>query len=285
MSLSIEELVEQGAGLVSLPAVASRLNAMVDDDESTAADIGRVISQDPALTIRLLQLANSPFYGLSSRIDTITRAVQVIGTRQIRDLVLATTVTKVFDGIPNDLMSMEDFWRHSIYCGLVARLLSEDLKMRDGETMFIAGLLHDIGRLLIFNREPDEAHEAFLLGLQNAGRMPPQKAERDVLGYDHAQVGGELAAHWHLPEKLLACIRYHHEPAAAREHQTAVALVHIANTVAHMAEVDTRDPRDAPPIEAEAWERSGLDPSVLPSIIDRAQHQVVEVEALILDHG
>ncbi|MBK1691638.1 HDOD domain-containing protein [Ectothiorhodospira mobilis] len=283
MSLTIEQMVDQATGLVSLPAVAVRLNALVEDPEATVADIGRLISQDPALTIRLLQVANSPFYGLSHRVDTISRAVNVIGIRQIRDLVLATTVAKAFEGIPNELMSMEDFWRHSIYCGLVARLLAEDTGLRETESVFIAGLLHDIGRLLIFNREPDEAHQAFLLGIAKGGGMPPQRAEREVLGYDHAQVGGALAGHWNLPDNLIHCIRYHHEPLATPEYPQQVALVHIANTVAHMAELDTRDPEDAPPIEPGVWERAGLDPSILRSLIERAQQQVVEVEALILD--
>ncbi|MCG5535504.1 HDOD domain-containing protein [Ectothiorhodospira mobilis] len=283
MSLTIEQMVDQATGLVSLPAVAVRLNAMVEDPEATVADIGRLISQDPALTIRLLQVANSPFYGLSHRVDTISRAVNVIGIRQIRDLVLATTVAKAFEGIPNELMSMEDFWRHSIYCGLVARLLAEDTGLRETESVFIGGLLHDIGRLLIFNREPHEAHQAFLLGIAKGGGMPPQRAEREVLGYDHAQVGGALAGHWNLPDNLIHCIRYHHEPMATPEYAQEVALVHIANTVAHMAELDTRDPEDAPPIEPGVWERAGLEPSILRSLIERAQQQVVEVEALILD--
>lgn len=282
MSLSLEQLVDHATGMVSLPAVAVRLNEMVDDPGSSAADIGRLISQDPALSMRLLKLANGPLYGLSSEVDTISRAVMVIGTSQIRDLVLATSVSRAFQGVPNDLMSMEDFWRHSIYCGIAARLIHGDLDQRRGESIFIAGLLHDIGRLLIFNREPDEAHEAFLLGLQREDGSEPLYCEREVLGHDHAQVGGELAARWKLPGKLQACIRYHHEPEAATEHEVEVAIVHIANTVAHMAELDTRDPRDAPPVHPEAWKRTGLTPDALPSVIHRAQLQVVEVESLLL---
>ena len=114
MSLSLEQLVDHATGMVSLPAVAVRLNEMVDDPGSSAADIGRLIGQDPALSMRLLKLANGPLYGLSSEVDTISRAAMVIGTSQIRDLVLATSVSRAFQGVPNDLMSMEGFWRHSI---------------------------------------------------------------------------------------------------------------------------------------------------------------------------
>lgn len=283
MAVTLEELVDQAAELVPLPAVAIRLNELVDDPDASIADIGRLISQDPALTIRLLRIANGPVYGLSTKVDTISRAVMVIGAAQIRDLVLATSVAEALDQVPNALISLEDFWRHSIYCGIAARLLHEAIDARKGESGFIAGLLHDIGRLLVFNQQPQEAHRAFLLGLSNPQTVDPLQAEREVLGFDHAQVGGTLAERWKLPEALHACIRYHHEPdLAPSEHGLAVAVVHIANTVAHMAELDTRDGRDAPPIHEIAWQRTKLAPDILPSVIERAQQQVVEVESAIL---
>lgn len=283
MALSLEQLLEYGTGLVSLPAIAIRLNKMVDDPGTTAADIGKLISQDPALTMRLLQVANGSFYGLSSRVDTIARAVTVLGTRQVRDLVLATSVTKAFSGVPNQLMTMEEFWRHSLYVGLAARLLASHLQRRDSEALFTAGLLHDVGRLLIFNQEPVLAHQAFVHGLtQPAGFDSPVLAEREVLGYDHAEVGWALAARWKLPERLQECIRYHHHPMHATDFSVEVAIVHIANTIAHMAELDTQDPRDAPPVHPVAWERTGLSVSMLSEIIESAQQQVVELESLIL---
>ncbi|WP_018954969.1 HDOD domain-containing protein [Thioalkalivibrio sulfidiphilus] len=282
MSLTLDELLEQTEGLVSLPAIAVRLNELVEDPKSSTADIASLISQDPSLTLRLLKLANSPLYGFSTSVDTITRAVTVIGAGRIRDLVIATTVPKAFDGVENPLLSLEDFWRHSIYCGLAARLMAEQVMPKRAETVFIAGLLHDIGRLLIFNREPDEAHQAFLLALQKSSELGPQSAEREVLGYDHAEVGGELAARWKLPVSLQECIRWHHRPGDARDYPMEVALVHMANSVAHMAELDTRDARDVPPIEDIAFERTGLTRASLGPVVEQAQQQVVETEALIL---
>ncbi|ACL71756.1 metal dependent phosphohydrolase [Thioalkalivibrio sulfidiphilus HL-EbGr7] len=282
MSLTLDQLIEQTEGLMSLPAITMRLNEMVDDPKASATDIANLISQDPSLTLRLLKLANSPLYGFSSRVDTISRAVTVIGAGRIRELVIASTVPRAFDAVESPLLSLEDFWRHSIYCGLAARLLAEQVMPKRAETVFIAGLLHDVGRLLIFNREPDEAHEAFLLALQQAGELGPQSAERQVLGYDHADVGGELAARWKLPVSLQECIRYHHRPAEAREFPQEVALVHMANSVAHMAELDTRDERDAPPVDPVAFERTGLNAAALRSVVDQAQQQVVEAEALLL---
>lgn len=282
MSLPLNQLIEQTSGLVSLPAVAIRLNELVEDPSAGSDDIARVVSQDPSLAMRLLKLANSPLYGLSRTVDTIPRAVTVIGVGRIRDLVIASTVPRAFHAVGNPLMSLEDFWRHSIYCGLAARLLAEAALPGRGETLFVAGLLHDIGRLLIFNREPDEAHRAFLLALQEAAELGPQDAERQVLGYDHAEVGGELAARWKLPPNLQECIRCHHRPADAGTFRIETALVHIANSVAHMAELDTRDERDVPPVHAEAFELTGVRPEQLGEVAERSQHQVVEVESLLL---
>lgn len=281
MSLTLDELIEQTSGLVSLPAIAVRLNELVEDPNTSTADIASLVGQDPSLTLRLLKLANSPLYGFSRSVDTISRAITVIGAARIRDLVIASTVPRAFDAVSSPLLSLEDFWRHSIYCGLAARLLAEGVLSHRGETVFIAGLLHDIGRLLIFNREPDEAHQAFLLALQAAAELGPQEAEHQVLGYDHAEVGGELAARWKLPASLQECIRYHHRPSSAREYPVEVSLVHMANTVAHMAELDTRDERDAPPVEPVAFERTGLRPVDLKTVVERAQQQVLEVEALL----
>ena len=281
MTPTLDQLIAQAGNLLSLPGAVERLNRLIDDPNAGVREIAQVIGQDPALTIRVLRLANNAFYGLSRRVDDLQRAVTVIGPVQVRDITLASAVAHKFAGIPNELMSMEVFWRHSLYCGLIARMLAEEILPRQTEAVFIGGLLHDIGRLLVFNRLPEEAHRAFLLMIEHGGAMRPQEAEREILGFDHAQVGGALAEGWHLPPLFTECIRHHHEPGNAAEHPREVAVVHIANTLAHMAELDTRDIRDAPPIDPVAWERSRLDPTIITATINRAEQHIVEVEAAL----
>ena len=278
---TLDQLIAQAGGLLSLPGVVVRLNRLLDDPNTGASEIAAVIGKDPALTIRVLRVANSAFYGFSSKVDSLQRAVTVIGPEQVRDLVLASAMAHKFEGIPNNLMSMEVFWRHSLYCGLAARMLAEQVVPEHAETVFIGGLLHDIGRLLVFNRLPEESHRAFLLTIDRGGATPPQVAEREVMGFDHAQVGGALAECWHLPSLLTECIRHHHEPGAAQRHPVEAAVVHIANTVAHMAELDSRDLDDAPPIDPVAWARTGLDQGVMPGLVDRAEQSIVEVEGAL----
>ena len=124
----IQDLVNNASELISLPEVALRVNQIANDPESTSDDMAAVISQDPALVVRMLKVANSSYYGLSNEVETITRAVTVLGTSKIRDLVLSSSASKAFDGIPNELISMQDFWHHSLYCGLLAQILSKKSK-------------------------------------------------------------------------------------------------------------------------------------------------------------
>ena len=155
--LDPERLVGDVATLVSLPEVALRINELVDEPRSSAEDIGRAVQQDAALTARLLRLANSAMFGLSRQVDTVGRAVAVLGTRQVRDLTLGLSATRAFSGIPNDLVSMGSFWHHSVLCAVAARLTAAQCTRGRPESSFVAGLLHDIGQLVLFNKLPDES--------------------------------------------------------------------------------------------------------------------------------
>ena len=283
MNTNIAELVRGVGGLVTLPDVFIRINQLVENPNSTTSEIAKVIGQDPSFTVRLLRVANSSFYGLSSSIDTVSKAVSVIGTSQIRSLALATSVASSFDGLPNTLVSMEHFWRHSLYCALVARILSKQARKCDPDAVFTAALLHDIGELVIFNRLPQQAKDALLLVLDSADELPVYQAERQIMGFDHAQVGGELSRQWKLPPMLEECIEFHHDIQSARRFPREVALVHIANILALMAEIHTFDPGDVSPIDPRAWEIIGLDADeVMQATVSEAQEEIAEAEKLFL---
>ena len=280
---TVAELAKGIDGLVTLPDVFIRISKLVDDPNSTSNDIAKVVSQDPSFTVRLLRVANSPFYGFSSRIDTVSRAVTLIGTSQIRNLALSTSVAKAFAGLPNTLVSMENFWRHSLYCALVARILAKRSGKCEPEAVFTAGLLHDIGELVIFNRLPEQAKEALLLVLDSGDELAIHEAERQVMGFDHAQIGGELARLWHLPQMLEECIAFHHDIQQAQHYQREASLVHIANILSQMAEVDTLDTDDVQPIDPQAWEIVGLDAEeTIEPTVREAQEEIAEAEKLFL---
>jgi putative nucleotidyltransferase with HDIG domain len=258
-----------------------RINRLLESPDSSIADIANVVNLDPAFTVRLLRVANSSFYGLSSSVDTVSKAVSVIGTSQIRNLALSMDVASSFAGLPNTLVSMENFWRHSLYCGLAARKLARLARGCDAEAVFTAGLLHDIGELVIFNRLPEQAKAALLLVLDSADVLAMHQAEQQTLGFDHAQVGGELARQWKLPPMLEECIACHHDIQAARCYPREAAIVHIANIFALMAEVQTLEPADVSPIDAAAWKITGLSQAeAIDAVVQETQQEISEAEKL-----
>lgn len=276
---NIEQLVKDVGTLVSCPDVFIRINQLIEDPTSTLAAITKVISQDPSFTARLLRIANSPFYGFSSTIETVSCAVTLIGTNQVRHLALSTSVASAFAGFPNELISMNDFWQHSLYCALASRATAKRMRGLDPESMFTAGLLHDIGELVIFNRLPKQAHAALELVLDSGDELAVYLAERQTMGLDHAQVGGALARHWGLPPMLCECIEFHHDVERAQHFPNETAIVHIANSLALMAEIDTLNLADVPPIDPLAWKIVGLQATeIIEPTIRQAQQEISEVK-------
>ena len=281
MKTDIVELVSSVGELVTLPDVFIRINQLVESPDSTIADIAQAVSQDPAFTVRLLRVANSPLYGLTSSIDTVSKAVSIIGTGRIRNLALSTAVADSFSGLSNSLVSMENFWRHSLYCGLAAKKLAQLAGRCDVEAVFTAGLLHDIGELVIFNRRPEQAKDALMRVLDSADELALYEAEQQVMGFDHAQVGGELAQQWQLPPMLAECIACHHDIYAAKIYPRENALIHIANILAQMTELQTVEVTDVSPINPKAWEIVGLvEADVLELVLQETQAEIVEAEKL-----
>ncbi len=282
MNKEIQDLLDNIGQLVSLPAAYIRINEMVDDPKATAEDIGRVISQDPALTTRLLRVANSPLYGFSTQIETVSRAVTILGTKQIRDLALATAAVKTFEGIPNSLVSMDTFWEHSISCALCARALAMECLKSQRETLFIGGLLHDIGQLAMYKHLPDLSRQTLEACIDGPDDLENQEAEQKIIGFDHAEVGGELARRWSLPTVFQECIAYHHDPAQAKQHQVAASIVHIANSIATLVELNTTDLDSAPKIKDIAWTLTGLDKEIIEPTIVSAKAEMAEARTLLM---
>ncbi len=274
------DLVKDIRGLVTLPHVYIQIGRLVEDPKSSSADIAKAASQDPSFTLRLLRVANSALYRFPSAVETVAKAVAIIGTSQIRNLALSMSVASSFEGLPNELVSMDNFWRHSLLCALTARHLARLIGRCDPDALFTAGLLHDIGELIIFNRLPEQAKESLLMVLDSDEQIQVHQAEQKVLGFDHGDVGGELAREWHLPPLLEECIACHHDIARSRHHRRETALIHLANAIAIMAELNSLDPLDVPPFDPAAWELTGLTPDCIEPAVREAQAAINEVERL-----
>lgn len=280
--MTIDSLVKSTGKLLAIPRVVGQVLRLLDDVDSSQAAIAKCLAQDPALVAMLLRLANSAAFSPSRTVDSVDRALALLGRDQVRRLVIAGAVTSATDKLPaQQLLPLEFFWRHSAYCAVIARLLAEESARQLQGVVFLGGLLHDLGQLVLFSQVPEESQRAFLNSLGAPQSISPQSAEHDQLGFDHAELGGALAEHWGLPHLLCDILHYHHAPAAAGEDsRAAVALVHIANTGAHLAELDSRDWGDAPPIDPSVWPLLGLSSDVVFPAIEQAQYQVLSVEAL-----
>lgn len=279
--VSPQQLVKGIVKLVSLPHVCIRVNLMVDDPKYSAAEIGEVISQDAGLTARLLRVANSSFYGFQSKISTISRAVAVIGFRELRDLVVAVSAVRTFSSIPVDLENMAAFWRHSIFTGIVSRLLSRKCHILHHERLFVAGVLHDLGQLVIYHKIPEQANRA--LRRKKLTGEETHVSEKEVIGFDHAEVGAELVKSWHMPDSLEETIRYHHNPELAVTNPVDTAIIHIADIISEMAELpEDERPEHYHRIHPRAWELTGLNEDVIESVIYEAHPLLFEGLALIM---
>ncbi|MFK5914244.1 MAG: HDOD domain-containing protein [Woeseiaceae bacterium] len=261
-NLTPKELVTGSIRLVSLPEVCIRVNEMLDDVSVTAVDLGHVISQDTSLTARLLKIVNSSYYGFQSKIDTVSRAVTVVGLRELRGLIIAVSAVETFSNVPDSVLNKVSFWRHSVYCGVIARLLAEKCNVLHSERLFVAGLLHDIGKLVIAQRLPTETRK---IALEADERFCFEfEVEQDLLGFNHAEVGGELMLAWNMPDSLFEAVAYHHDPVQAEVARIETCLIHIANCFTDEAEqeLDMTQHSALPEINPLAWEITGLDKSI-----------------------
>lgn len=277
MIKTAQTLARDMTKLTSFPDVAIRINEKVSDQSSGAAEIGAIIEPDPALSAALLRIANSSSYNVGGTVSSVERAVTIVGLREVRDLAFGICVAETFSGISNDLISVEDFWKHSLFCATAAQGLARKAQVCVGESPFTAGLLHDIGHLVMFDQCPELSSEALVLSLDANDGLSPYLSERKIFGFDHMTVGAELARQWCLPDVLRECIEFHHEPFACDATTDALMVVHLANSIAVLAELDSDRVDDAPPMDERAFVALGLKPAVTPEIVAEAQQSVDEL--------
>jgi HD-like signal output (HDOD) protein len=231
MKLNLQAFVQRAGRLPTLPVVYYELVKVVDRPNSHIDDISAVIRRDPGLVSRILRIANSSFYGFASEIDTLEEAVQLIGLREIQDLVLVTSVIRAFDGVPPRLVDVNWFWRHSVACAIASALLAEERRLPEPDRFFVGGLLHDVGHMVMFLNAPEESRQ--ILDRCVEACQLSSRVEMDVLGFDHALLAGELISLWKLPTFLVEVVRCHHNPAATSLSWQDAFVVHYADFITH----------------------------------------------------
>jgi len=283
MNPAAKDLINDTVELASLPSVVMRAMELLNNPLTSASDIGDVIAEDPALTVRLLKIVNSSFYGFPSRVDTISRAITIIGTLELTDLILGSSAIRVFDRIPNQLINMEKFWEHSLYTGIVARILARYLRAPNTERCFVMGLLHDIGSLVLYRQKPDHSRQSLQLAADQS--IPLHIAEREVFGFDHCEVGAELMSAWNLPEGFIATAGHHHQPSAAERYRLETASIHLADVISGMAHNTGSGTGQLPALEPGTWELTGLSIDIVEAVTSEADAQFEEARAAMLPNS
>ncbi len=229
-----EEIVKYETELVSFPDIYVQIQEVLNDVNSSAEDIAKVVSRDIGLSAKLLKLINSPFYSLSQKVDSISRAVSLLGSNEVSSLALGVSTIDFFENIPPELMDMKTFWKHSLRCAVYSRMLASRMQGVEEDKFFTAGLLHDVGRLILFKNMPYASVQVLLFARGNM--LPLVEAESAVLGYDHTDVGALLLEEWSFPGPLVEMIRKHHKFEDA-EPSVEAAIIQLADNLAIASDI------------------------------------------------
>ena len=268
MKISLSTVIKDSNKLVAFPSVANELFAIIDDDTSDAQIIAQVIQRDPSLTASLLKLANSAWYMARHKVSCIEEAVVRIGMSDISKIALNICVCDSLRDVPENLLTLEDYFDHSLRCAFAAQEIARWSNIGKAGSIYTAGLLHDVGKIILLNLYPQESSQAIMMDLDEYNGIELQRCERKIFGFDHAQVGEQLAKEWGFPSVLQHCIRYHHAPSETGEYKKEVYCTHLANTIAMLNELDSDDLSEAPRVEQEVWVQINQEPANVAKLIE-----------------
>lgn len=234
---SLHKLVDGMQTLPSLPTLYRELVDVLNSDDTTIDRIAQIIAKDIAMVTKVLQVINSPFYGLRARVSNPTQAVALLGLNTIKSLTLSTKVFAQFDQARLPFFSLDVLWQHGLTTANHARAIAKEERAEQAlmEDCFTAGMLHDVGTLVLASNLPDQYTEMLAI-MQDRG-VTEWDAEQEIYGATHAEVGGFLLSKWGLSERIVEAVAFHHSPQrGARPEFSALAAVHVANAMEEEAQ-------------------------------------------------
>lgn len=232
MSL-IPQILRSLKHLPPFPVVAQRALTLVNQPEISIEELVEVVKFDPGITANILRISNSAYFGLRREIHSLHQALLLLGTQELLKIIIASGATRLFaNGTPGYFQETHGLWRHSISCALMADLLARELAATERTTAFTAGLLHDIGKIVL-SLYVEQKFSQIMAVVEKRG-IPFQQAEKLVLGISHAEVGGEMARIWDFPDRLRLVIHYHHLDRPEAFADDMVLLVYLADLLVMM---------------------------------------------------
>ncbi|MFD2110790.1 HDOD domain-containing protein [Thiorhodococcus fuscus] len=275
-------ILERIDDLPSLPSTYLRAREAMDDPNGSLETLAQIIGTDPAMSARILRVANSALYGLLTRVDSVWRALSIIGVAETRNLILATAVISAFKDLPLGAVSMRSFWEHSVACGVAARTIARRMHLSSPERFYLAGLLHDIGRLCLFILEPVSMSTALQAHRERQG--PLHDIETQLFATDHAAVGAALLRHWGIPDTFCVAAETHHLSQDSEPACTETALTHVADVIVNSLRIGTSGTRWVPQLSDRAWRMTELTTSDLPDIVETSISTARDVTSAFLEH-
>ncbi|MDH5298337.1 MAG: HDOD domain-containing protein [Desulfobulbaceae bacterium] len=261
--------------LPTLPGIVVKLTRMAEDPDTTTEQMGKVISKDHILAAKLLRLVNSAFYGFPQRISSLNNAIILLGFNVIKSLIISASIFEIME--EKDI----ELWEHSLGCAVVCSVVAKRLGISDPEEISTAGLIHDIGKVAIKMELPEEYEQ--INRMVQEQQVPMLDAEREILGLDHAEVGGWLAKRWNLPNKLVEPITCHHDPRLAKDEQLSSAVVHFANIVIRGMGYTHGDDIWVPPLSQRAYRLLGLTAVDIDEILGEIEDKLWDVKGFSLE--
>ncbi len=265
--VDIVEVVSTVTNIPTLPTVVKRITDLLKMPQTSAEEVGKAITTDQALASKVLKLVNSAFYGFPGKISTITHAVVILGFSTIKNIVLSASIFETLKKGSHEHQGfdIEKFWLHSIACGAAAQTLAKHINYPDREECFIAGLVHDVGKIILCQYLPKE----FAMIIQNIHDKDIMmfESEQEIFGNTHQDIGGLVTKEWNLPENLHQAVAYHHNPNREQSHYIITAIVHCADILIRAMDLGNGGDMHIPCIDEHVWQSLQLNEDVLPSLL------------------
>lgn len=226
-------LIQQIEELPTLPIISQKIIEVVTDKNASFNDLARIIEKDQSLAVKMLKVANSAFYGFLSKVSSLEHALVLLGADEVKSIVLGLSVYQFFSYKKDDSFDLSNIWKHAVLCSQIAKLLGTHFNLRDDDSFFLAGLIHDIGKVVI----DQYFHEEFLRIIEyiSVNTTTFSKAEKSILGVTHYQIAAKLLKQWRFPNKVIIQILYHHAPWYDKNYETNSIILYLANIFTKLA--------------------------------------------------